>query len=321
MNDADLLTPLGALNSFLNAAAPALKTPPEVPPAPVMAPGDPVPLAPLGPIQGKSFLIYTPCDDGHKLCFWESIRRFERAYYSGQLNTPHRFEVVTPHGDSLVPRARNNGLHFFLTQTQADYFFPLDSDLDFTPQDILRLADITAGRDLDFVCGRYAIKEPNLRWCENALPGKTADADGLIEVAAAPGGIHLVSRRMIQAMIAAADSWPHWRIKYTDDAHQDERWNLYYAGVVFDVKTWPDRPLGRYLSEDWGISYLARSLGYPIVCDTRTIALHRGEIFYPLGARRITAEEAAAGVIKNPDGSETVVSPASVAGAPAIEKV
>lgn len=329
MNESDPLSPLGALKTFLEASAPTLATPAQAPQAatpapeapPPMAPGGVIPPAPAGPVPGKSFLIYTPCDDGHKLCFWESIRRFERAYYSGQLNTPHRFEVVTPHGDSLVPRARNNGVHFFLTATQADYMFPLDSDLDFTPQDVLRMADVIAGRDLDFICGRYAIKEPNLRWCENSLPGKLPDADGLVEVAAAPGGIHIISRRMLYAMIASADAWTHWRIKYTDDAHHDERWNLYYAGVVFDPVSWPDRPLGRYLSEDWGISYLARCLGFPIICDTRTVALHRGEIFYPLGARRITAEEAAAGAIQNPDGSVTAITPATVAGAPAVEPV
>jgi len=122
-------------------------------------------------------------------------------------------------------------------------------------------------------------------------------------------------------MIEAADAWPAWRIKYTDDAHLDERWNLYYNGVVFDLEMWPDRPLGRYLSEDWGISYLARKLGYPIVCDTRTVALHRGEIFYPLGARRLTQEEVAAGAITQPDGSQTPIGPATVAGAPMKETV
>lgn len=257
----------------------------------------------------RSFLIVTPCDDGHKFCFWESLRRFERALHTGQLDTPHRFEVITMPGDSLVPRARNNLLHTFFTRTDFDFIFPLDSDLDFTPQDVIRLADLAAGRDLDFLAGRYAIKEPNLRWCENGLPGETPDADGLLRISMAPGGIHLISRRCIAAMIAAADTWPHWRIRYTCDAAQDERWNLYFAGVVLDPEMFPDRPLGRYLSEDWGISYLARKLGFTIWCDTRTVMLHRGEIFYPLGARRLTEEETRAGLIHQPDGTTTPIIP------------
>ncbi len=259
----------------------------------------------------KAFLIVTPCDDGHKLCFWDSVRRFERAFYTGQLNTPHTFYFHAVPGDSLVPRARNNLAHFWIAGTAFDYIFPLDSDLDFTPQDILRLADLAAQRDLDFLCGRYAIKEEGLRWCENALPGAVPDAEGVVEIAMGPGGIHLISRRAVEKAIAIARAgeWPHWLIQYTDDQNKDERWNLYFNGVVKDLEWFPDRPLGRYLSEDWGISYLMRKLGFKIWCDTRSIMLHRGEIFYPLGTRRLTQEEAASGKIQQPDGSSTFISP------------
>ncbi len=260
-------------------------------------------------VPGKSFLIVTPCDDGHKLCFWDSVRAFERAYYSGQINTPHKFEFRAVPGDSLVSRARNNLAHFFRQGTDFDAIFPLDSDLDFCIENIIRLADVFAARDLDFLCGRYAIKQPDLRWCENRLPGAVPDADGLMEIAMGPGGIHILSRRLIDAMIAAAPTWPYWRIQYTDDMNQDERWNLYFVGVIVDPEQWPDRPLGRYLSEDWGISYLARKLGFKIWCDTRTVMFHRGEISFPLGARRLTAEEAAAGVIAQPDGTQTSIAP------------
>jgi len=142
-----LLTPAGALGALLSGKAPqssrreffrtlagvaavaAASLPAQQMPA--MVPGGAIPRPLPGARPGKSFIIFTPCDDGHKLCFWESVRRFERAYYSGQLNTPHKFEFVTPPGDSLVPRARNNGLHHFIAKTDADYLFPLDSDLDF----------------------------------------------------------------------------------------------------------------------------------------------------------------------------------------------
>lgn len=257
-----------------------------------------------------SFLIVTPCDDGHKLCFWESVRMFERLYYSGKLPTQHRFEIQTVPGDSLVPRARNNLAYSYYTRTAFDYIFPLDSDLDFTPDDLIRLADLASLHDLDFLCGRYAIKDPGLRWCENAKPGATIDpVTGLLELATAPGGVHMISRRAITKAIetARAGAWPHWRIQYTDDQHRDERWNLYYNGVVLDLEEWPDRPLGRYLSEDWGISYLMRKLGFRIFCDTRSILLHRGEIFYPLGTRRLSREEVEAGKITQPDGSQSFI--------------
>jgi hypothetical protein len=258
----------------------------------------------------RSFLIVTPCDDGHKLCFWDSVRAFEKLYYLGRLDTPHRFEFRTVPGDSLVPRARNNLAHFFRQGTDFDAIFPLDSDLDFRPQDILQLADLFALYDMDFLCGRYAIKEDGLRWCENALPnGAKHEVEGVIEIATGPGGIHILSRRCIDAMVAAADTWPHWRIRYTDDMAHDERWNIYFNGVVLDTEWWPDRPLGRYLSEDWGISYLARKLGFKIWCDTRVVMLHRGECFYPKNARRMSYEEVQSGMIQQPDGSTTPMRP------------
>tara|TARA_R110000868_G_scaffold57123_1_gene176655 strand:- start:772 stop:1572 length:801 start_codon:yes stop_codon:yes gene_type:complete len=260
-------------------------------------------------IPGKSFFIVTPCDDGHRLCFWDSVRAFERAFYSGKLDTPHRFYFHCVQGDSLVSRGRNNILHYFRQSTDFDAMFAIDSDLDFTVENILRLADVFAARDLDFVAGRYAIKEPTLRWCENRLPGAEPDADGIMEIAMAPGGVHIISRRAIDRMIASAPGWGAWRIQYTDDMMQDERWNLYFNGVVIDTEFFPDRPLGRYLSEDWGISYLARKLGIRIWCDTKTVMFHEGAIKYPIQARRLTAQEVAAGAIVQPDGTQTSIAP------------
>lgn len=259
-----------------------------------------------------SFLIATPCDDGHKLCFWDSVRAFERAYYSGKLAevTPHQFEFVALPGDSLVPRARNNFAYFFRQRPQFDYIFPVDSDLDFRIEDILRLADLAATNDLDFLCGLYAIKEDNLRWCINSIPGELPDpVTGLQKIGCAPGGMHVISRRCIDAMVAAAPTWDRWRIAYNDDHTLEERWDLYFNGVIHDPTFFPEHPIGRYLSEDWGISYLARKLGFTVWCDTRTVMLHRGECFYPKQARRLSYEEVEAGQIKQPDGSTTPINP------------
>jgi hypothetical protein len=262
-------------------------------------------------IPGKSFLIVTPCDDGHKLCFWDSLRAFEKAYYSGSLNTPHRFDTLTPPGDSLVPRARNNIAAAAFLQTTADYQFSIDSDLDFRVEDILRMADIAAGNDLAMLAALYAIKQDELRWCINSLPNVPPNATtGLQEIAMAPGGLNITHRRVFEAMIAAAPTWTHWPVAYTDDAAKDTRWNFYYNGVVRDAAEWPDKPHGRYLSEDWGFSYFARKLGFKIWLDTKTVMLHRGECFYPKQARRLTQEEVASGNINQPDGTQTPIVPA-----------
>lgn len=255
-------------------------------------------------IPGRSFFINTPCDDGHKFCFWDSVRNFERKLHRGELDTPHRFSVVAIPGDSLVPRARNNLAYTFLTQTECDYFFPLDSDLDFRPDDILRMADLIAYHDFDVLAGMYAIKQDDLRWCLNALPGIEADKEtGLQQIAAAPGGCHIVHRRVFEAMIRTDPDWKAWPVRYTEDHSLREQWDFYFNGVVRDAEEWPDKPLGRYLSEDWGFSYFARKLGFKIWMDTKTVMLHRGECFYPKQARRLTQEEVSRGAISQSDGS------------------
>ena len=257
-------------------------------------------------VSGRSFLIVTPCDDGPKFCFWESLRAFEKDYHAGLLDTEHRFEVLTIPGDSLVPRARNNLAYTFLEQTAHDYLFSIDSDLDFRAEDIMRMCDVIVARDLDIVCGSYAIKQDEFRWCINTLPDITKpDDDGLQQIAAAPGGLNVTHRRVFEEMIRRAKSWPHWLVEYTEDHTKRAQWDFYFNGVVLDRDEWPDKPRGRYLSEDWGFSYFARNLGFKIWWDTKTVFLHRGECFYPKQARRLTKAEMDAKAIAQPDGSKS----------------
>lgn len=262
-------------------------------------------------IPARSFLIATPCDDGHKLCYWDSLRTFERAYYTGAIPTEHRFDSMTPHGDSLISRARNNIAHHFITATDSDYLVQIDSDLDFRPEDIMRLADIAAANDFDMLAGLYAIKSDEMRWCINSLPGKTADAKtGLQEIAMAPGGCVIIHRRVFERMIAEAKAWPHWKVEYTEDASKRDGWNFYFDGVVLDLDAFPDKPRGRFLSEDWGFSYFARKLGFTIWCDTKSVFLHCGECFYPKQARRLAQSEVDSGAIKQEDGTTSPITPA-----------
>lgn len=234
-----------------------------------------------------SIMVVTPCDDGHKLCFWNSLRAFER--------TPdpagHRYTVLTPPGDSLIPRARNNYNHVFYFGTACDYILWLDSDLDFRPEDIWRLV----AQRLPIVAGLYAIKERSLRWCLNAIPGEPIDpATGLQRVACAGTGALLYHRSVIAAMIAAAPTWPHWRVQYVDDHTKEQKYHLFHHGVIDDPVEFSHSP--RDMSEDWSFCYMARKLGFDVWLDWQAVFLHRGEIDYPLDCRRLTAQEAAAGI-------------------------
>lgn len=241
--------------------------------------------------------VSTPCDDGHKHCFWESLRTFDR--------TPdpagHSYLWQTPPGDSLIPRARNHAAHDFFFNSDCDYLLTIDSDLDFRPADIHALI----AHRLPIVAGTYYIKARDTRPCINSLPGELADpATGLMKIAKGGTGALLVHRSVVAEMHAAAAWWPHWRVEFVRDGVGDKSAHLYHHGVIHDP-AFPHTP--RDLSEDWAFCYFARCLGYDIILDTRTVFFHRGEIDFPLHARRLSAAEVAAGAIAQPDGAITPI--------------
>lgn len=243
---------------------------------------------PAGP---KTVYLAMPCDDGHKLDFWRSLLALQSDCLRGA--TQHTFRLRPCPGDSLIPRARNNLTWDWYMNTADDYIGFIDSDLDFRSIDIFQLIDA----NLPIIAGKYAIKQPELRWCINSIPGHELDqATQQQNVAAAGTGIIFIHRYVIGTLIAEARKWSQWAIPYIADEDGNERYNLFYNGVVHDPEWFT--PATRYLSEDWGFCYLARRHGFRIVLDHRSIALHEGSIKYPLQMRRMTAEEEITGQIK-----------------------
>jgi hypothetical protein len=256
-------------------------------------------MPPPGPYR---IFVSTPCDDGHKLCFWDSLRALERASLLGQ--TKHKYRIHTTPGDSLIPRARNNHTHHFYTATADDFILSLDSDLDFRVEDVEMLFETP----FPIMAGRYAIKQPELRWCLNAIEGQGVDPKTQRQFVSTAGtGFLAVHRHVIGTLISESANWTQWPIAYNDDHSGAEVWDLFHAGVVRDREWFPDHPVGRYMSEDWAFCYLARRHGFPVAVDHRCTAFHEGSIKYPLQARRISAEEASAGFITQPDGTQTKI--------------
>lgn len=255
---------------------------------------------PPGPYR---VFVSTPCDDGHKLCFWDSIRALERASIRGE--TRNSYRIHTTHGDSLIPRGRNNHLHYFYHHTADDWFLPIDSDLDFRTVD----PDMLFENPGPIMAGLYAIKEANLRWCLNTLPGHAVDPVTRRQFVATAGtGFLAIHRHVVGTLITEAHKWKAWPILYNDDTNNTSIVaDLFHNGVVRDDKWFPTQPTGRYLSEDWGFCYLARKHGFTITADHRVVALHEGSIKYPLQARRLDQAETAAGVIQQPDGTQTAI--------------
>ncbi len=173
-------------------------------------------------------------------------------------------------GDSLITRARNNLAHQFIYQTECDYLLFLDSDLDFTPEQIVRLI---SHRIEGVVCAQYPIKQIDHRWCWNGIPGEVADERGLLKVAEAGTGAMLIHRKVFEAMREKGGE----SIAYTDDTFKDERHSYFDCGVTN----------GRYRSEDWMFCRRARQTGFAVYIDTQLVFGHVGWIRYPLTSEQL----------------------------------
>ena len=210
-------------------------------------------------------VIAVPVDDGARSEFWLSL-------LSLIITVPTvfkknvTFELKTNPGDSLITRSRNNLTHEFLHATNGDYLLFLDTDLDFTPQDIKRL--VQNRREDAVVCGQYAIKQAGLRFCYNPLKGEVEDQNGLLRVAEAGTGCMLIPRKILQTIADKGRA----RLEYTDDQFKDKRISFFDVGVVG----------GRYLSEDWLFCRRVRECGFSVLIDLEVLMGHHGWIRYPL---------------------------------------
>lgn len=143
----------------------------------------------------------------------------------------HRFGLkhnVFMHSQSLVTRARNRCVAEFLHDESLTHLFFIDSDIEFTPQAVMRLVL----SDKDVISGVYPLKQ--LNWPEGGAPAgatqrfledrfnnypvnapdytnaniaATLDADGFAEVWDAPTGFMCIKRQVFTELIKG---YPHY---------------------------------------------------------------------------------------------------------------
>jgi hypothetical protein len=163
--------------------------------------------------------------------------------------------------DSLVSRARNIAVAGFL-KTDAEYLLFWDADIVAMPQDLAWLCE----NDHDILCGIYPKKQLDLVPVFQTLPGHEATAfGGIIEVSRSGTGFMRVHRSVFQSMIDSGSA-----PVYTN--HGEDQWDFFPVGVRD----------GEYLSEDWLLCDLARSLGFKVMLDTRIQLRHQGLATYPI---------------------------------------
>lgn len=184
---------------------------------------------------------------------------------------------VTKVGGAGVARARNNQAHEFLTATDCDIFACIDGDIEFQVEHVVRCVEHISRGGLLNVNGLYALKQTDLQWCINTLPGEAMDpATGLQRIATAGTGFKFVHRSVFERMVAA---YPE--IAYVEDLHGERgkiRYDFFSMGVVGATKDSP----GRYLTEDWYFDHRCAELGIPVHVDCSFHVKHEGLISFPL---------------------------------------
>jgi hypothetical protein len=142
--------------------------------------------------------------------------------------------------DSLIPRARNDCVSYFLG-TDCTHLFFIDADVGFEPEDALRL--LTAGRNV--VAGIYPIKHDGGGFPLDMSKVLEPDHFGMAVAAEAPTGFMCIERHVLETMPG-----PDW----------------------FDTL----RVDGELLSEDYAFCHRWRALGGVVHVDTRSNLTHQG---------------------------------------------
>jgi hypothetical protein len=196
-------------------------------------------------------------------------------------------------GDGLITRARNRLVAEFMADARWTHLFWIDADIGFEPEAALRL--LLAGREV--VAGVYPLKTDGwpadgleaalpagstradfearyARFPFNPLPGtQAADADGFVEVDAAPTGFMLIARSAFERLAAR-----HPDLRYTPDRGDDPAAQAWPHYRFFDTLAEPDHGLN--LSEDFAFCRRWREAGGRVFVDTRSAFTHHGQRGY-----------------------------------------
>lgn len=205
----------------------------------------------------KDTVIGYPCYDGKAEV--QAMQTIMQCLYSSQVPIG---SVQYLNGDSLVTRARNKVVYNFLKKTDLPYLLFIDSDILFSPADIIRLRS----NDKPICGGVYFKKKIPYAPVSN----RTLEQHGHMHKMQETGTGFLMIHREVFEKIMKEE--PEFYYKNdSDEAEGDDYYDFFRVGVVD----------GRYLSEDYYFCHLARKHGYDIWLDTSIYVRHVGKAVYP----------------------------------------
>ena len=263
---------------------------------------------PLGLLRQKHIFIATPCYGGQiGEPYFRSMMRL--AILCNKYNI--QYTVSTLANESLITRGRNTLVSFFMENPSATHLFFIDADIEFNPEDILRMV----AYDKPVVVGAYPKKA--LNWTsiinatradenetEETIEGHSSnyvvnfdfvkDKDGkptpqvqiednLVKLKDAGTGFMCIEKSVIQQLFDK-----HPEMKYVNDINVDQKFEQYmYA--LFDSMIDPDSR--RYLSEDYTFCRLWQKIGGTIYLDPRTALNHVGHYTFRGNIRKLFTGE------------------------------
>ena len=263
---------------------------------------------PLGLLRQKHIFIATPCYGGQiGEPYFRSMMRF--AILCNKYNI--QYTISTLANESLITRGRNTLTSFFMENTAATHLFFIDADIEFNPEDILRMV----AYDKDIVVGAYPKKA--LNWTsiisaaradesetEETIEGHSSNyvvnfdflkdengnhtpqvqiEDNLVKLKDAGTGFMCIKKEVIQKMFDK-----HPEMKYVNDINVDQKFEPFmYA--LFDTIIDPDSR--RYLSEDYMFCRTWQNMGGTVYLDPRTALNHVGHYTFRGNIRKLFTGE------------------------------
>ena len=206
------------------------------------------------------------------------------------------FDLVTNPVDSSPTRARNNLVFNFL-QSDCESLLFIDSDILFTPNDILRICSHTE----PIVGGFYPAKQegpynddgsqafPRLIW--NTPPKiDPVRPDGLIRAKYMGTGFLRIKRVVFDVMV---NKFGHEIGFHPDEHPPGARMYAFFSERPYRYSDAPDDC--RFLTEDWLFCQRCADLGFSVWGDSGILLGHRGAVTFPLlPQRKVLIEQPAA---------------------------
>jgi len=264
---------------------------------------------PLGLLRQKHIFIATPCYGGQLgEPYFRSMMRLAILFNKYNI----QYTVSTLANESLVTRGRNTLTSFFMENTSATHLFFIDADIEFNPEDILRMV----AYDKPIVVGAYpkkainwnsiigAARNPDLEETEETIEGHSSNyvvnfdfakdqegnktpavqiEDNLVKLKDAGTGFMCIKKDVIQQMF---DKHPEY--KYVNDINVDQKFEPFmYA--LFDTVIDPESR--RYLSEDYMFCRTWQNMGGTVYLDPRTALNHVGHYTFRGNIRKLFTGE------------------------------